>query len=103
VTPPFALAAGVSEYFENRWYVAAPIYSLALVDGFGRMGHDAHWFLTSSGAGLLGAGTTELLFHLHRRHDRQPDRWRLFPDAVSPTTTTDGRSQVNGLAAKWLW
>src|SRR5262249_49739209 len=44
VTPMFALAAGVSEYFHNQWYVAAPIYSLALLDGFGRMGHDAHWF-----------------------------------------------------------
>jgi hypothetical protein len=38
----FALAGGVSEYYDNRWYVAVPIYSLALLDGFGRMGHDAH-------------------------------------------------------------
>jgi hypothetical protein len=29
VTPMFAFAAGVSEYLENRWCVAAPIYSLA--------------------------------------------------------------------------
>jgi membrane-associated phospholipid phosphatase len=44
VTPMFALAAGVSEYYDNEWYIAAPVYSLALLDGFGRMGHDAHWF-----------------------------------------------------------
>jgi hypothetical protein len=41
VTPMFALAAGVSEYYDNRWYVAVPVYSLALLDGFGRMGNDA--------------------------------------------------------------
>jgi hypothetical protein len=36
VAPMFALAAGVSEYYDNRWYVAIPIYSLALLDGRGR-------------------------------------------------------------------
>jgi len=40
----FALAAAVSEYYDNRWYMAAPIYSLALLDGFSRMGNSAHWF-----------------------------------------------------------
>ena len=30
----FALATGVSEYFDNRWYASVPIYSLALLDGF---------------------------------------------------------------------
>lgn len=43
VTPMFALAAGVSEYFHNEWYVAAPAYSLALLDGFGR------WVTTRTG------------------------------------------------------
>ncbi len=41
VTPMFGLAAGVSEYFDKRWYMAAPVYSLALLDGFGRLGNDA--------------------------------------------------------------
>jgi membrane-associated phospholipid phosphatase len=98
VTPLFGLAAGVSEYFENRWYVAAPVYSLALVDGFGRMGHDAHWFSDVVGAAFLGAGTTELLLYLHRQHEQQPGRWRLFPDSITPTATPDG-----GLAATWIW
>ena len=55
VTPMLSLASAVSEYFENRWYVAISIYSLALVDGFGRMGHDAHWFSDVVGSGVLGA------------------------------------------------
>jgi membrane-associated phospholipid phosphatase len=78
VAPMFALAAGVSEYFHNEWYVAAPVYSLALLDGFGRMGHDAHWFSDVIGAGLLGVGTTELFIWLHNRHDEEPGRWRIF-------------------------
>ncbi len=102
VTPMFGLAAGISEYFENRWYVALPVYSLALLDGFGRMGHDAHWFSDVVGAGFLGAGTTELFLYLHRQHEQQPDRWRLFPAAVSPTTSA-GPVQVSGLAATWTW
>jgi membrane-associated phospholipid phosphatase len=57
VTPMFGLAAGISESFDNAWYVAAPVYSLALLDGFGRMGNDAHWFSDVVAAGLLGWGT----------------------------------------------
>jgi membrane-associated phospholipid phosphatase len=104
VTPMFALAAGVSEYFENRWYVAAPIYSLALVDGFGRIGHDAHWLSDVVGAAFLGAGTTELLLYLHKNHAQQPDRWRFFPDSLSPMTPAASHSEVpTGLAATWNW
>ena len=102
VTPVFSLAAAISEYFDNSWYIAIPIYSLALVDGFGRMGHDAHWFSDVVGAGFLGAGTTELLFYLHRQHENQPGRWRLFPDAVSPTAS-DGPKEVTGLSGTWNW
>ncbi len=79
VTPLFALACGVSEYYNNRWYVAIPAYSLALLDGFGRMGHDAHWFSDVVGAALLGVGTTELFLYLHRRHEEHPWRLRIFP------------------------
>jgi len=102
VTPMLSLASAVSEYFENRWYVAIPIYSLALVDGFGRMGHDAHWFSDVVGSGVLGAGTTELLLYLHRQHENQPGRRRLFTDALSPTAT-DGPKQVSGLSGTWIW
>ncbi len=103
VTPMFGLAAGLSEYFDNRLSVALPIYSLALLDGFGRMGHDSHWFSDVVGAAFLGAGTTKLFLYLHRRHEQEPGRWRFFPDTVSPTTGTDGPVKVSGLAATWRW
>jgi membrane-associated phospholipid phosphatase len=95
VTPMFALAAGISEYFNNQWYIAAPIYSLALLDGFGRMGHDAHWFSDVVGAALLGWGTTELLLYLHKQHEEQPDRWRIFP--VSPPASPTSSQAIPGL------
>jgi membrane-associated phospholipid phosphatase len=104
VTPLFGLAAGVSEYFENRWYVAAPVYSLAFLDGVGRIGHDAHWFSDVVGAAMLGAGTTELFLYLHRRHAEEPGRWRLFPDSLSPIhTRTSQNGSAEGLAATWRW
>ena len=79
VTPLFGLACGVSEYYHNTWYVAFPVYSLALLDGLGRMGNDAHWFSDVIGAALLGVGTTELLIWLHKQHELNPDRFRIFP------------------------
>jgi membrane-associated phospholipid phosphatase len=96
----FALAAGISEAFDNEWYVAAPAYSLALLDGFGRMGHDAHWFSDVVGAGLLGWGTTELLLYLHKQHEAQPDRWRFFPIA-DPGDAHHGPATGVGVAYEW--
>jgi membrane-associated phospholipid phosphatase len=98
VTPMFALACGVSEYYDNRWYVAIPAYSLALLDGFGRMGHDAHWFSDVVGAALLGVGTTELFLYLHRQHEEHPWRFRIFP--VAPPTPAGHAGQ--GLAPAGL-
>jgi membrane-associated phospholipid phosphatase len=104
VTPMFALAAGVSEYFHNRWYVAAPVYSLALLDGFGRMGHDEHWFSDVVGAALLGVATTELFIWLHNRHDEEPDRWRIFAinEATAGFSSNKPFSSLGvGLAYNW--
>lgn len=102
VTPMFALAAGVSEYYDNEWYVATPVYSLALLDGFGRMGHDAHWFSDVIGAALLGVGTTELFLWLHKRHDEEPSRWRIF--AMSAPDGMMSNSQVSiGVGAAYNW
>jgi membrane-associated phospholipid phosphatase len=102
VTPMFALAAGVSEYYHNKWYVAAPVYSLALLDGFGRMGHDAHWFSDVVGAALLGVGTTELLIWLHKRHEEQPTRWRIFAMAPPDSRMTKGQASIGvGVAYSW--
>ena len=104
VTPMFALAAGVSEYYDNAWYISVPIYSLALLDGFGRMGHDAHWFSDVVGAALLGVGTTELFLYLHRQHDEHPWRFRVFPVAP-PVTSTHGAQSVapTGIGMAFSW
>ncbi len=103
-TPMFALAAGVSEYYDNRWYVAAPIYSLALLDGFGRMGHNAHWFSDIAGAALLGVGTTELFIYLHRQHEADPNRFRIFAIAApGPGPGTPIGGAPTGVAFAYSW
>jgi membrane-associated phospholipid phosphatase len=101
VTPMFALAAGVSDYFDNQWYVAVPVFSLALLDGFGRMGNDAHWFSDVVGAALLGAGTTELLLWMHRRHALETSRWRIFT-ATSPSGRL-ASGMPAGLGVSYNW
>jgi membrane-associated phospholipid phosphatase len=103
VTPMFGLAAGISETFDNEWYVAAPVYSLALLDGFGRMGHDAHWFSDVVGAGLLGWGTTELFLYLHQQHAQQPSRWRIFPMVAAPNEARKIAAVPTGLGVEYLW
>jgi membrane-associated phospholipid phosphatase len=105
VTPLFALAAGISEYYENKWYVAVPIYSLAMTDGFGRIGHDAHWLSDVVGAALLGWGTTELFLHLHALHAQQPQRWRIFPLSEAGESTLDGARHVMvaGIGVEYEW
>jgi membrane-associated phospholipid phosphatase len=102
VTPMFALAAGVSEYYDNRWYVAVPIYSLALLDGFGRIGNNAHWFSDVVGAALLGVGTTELFLWLHRRHEAEPSRWRLFAMS-SPSGPRASTQPSVGMGVAYNW
>lgn len=106
VTPLFSLAAGISESYDNEWYVAAPAYSLALLDGFGRMGHDAHWFSDVVGAGLLGWGSTELFLYLHKRHAEEPSRWRVFPLQPSLPEARAGRGQIAstaGIEIGYVW
>lgn len=103
VTPVFALATGISEYFNNEWYVAAPVYSLALLDGFGRMGHDAHWFSDVVGAGLLGWGTTKLFFYLHKQHENQPGRWRIFPLPAAADVGGRPGTIPAGIAVSYRW
>ena len=106
VTPLFGLAAGISEAFDNEWYVAAPAYSLALLDGFGRMGHDAHWFSDVVGAAMLGWATTELFIYLHARHAEEPDRWRIFPlQASTPEPEGEGSRIISatGIEVAYVW
>jgi membrane-associated phospholipid phosphatase len=104
VTPMFALAAGVSEYFNNQWYVATPVYSLALLDGFGRMGHNAHWFSDVVGAALLGVATTKLFIWLHNRHDEEPGRWRIFSmSEAGPRLASDPAFSSVGIGVAYNW
>ncbi len=104
VTPMFGLAAGISESFDNEWYVAGPAYSLALLDGFGRMGHDAHWFSDVVGAGLLGWGTAELFLYLHREHENEPGRWRIFPVTPAPSNATGRMAALpTGMGVEYRW
>ena len=84
-TPAFALAADLSEYADNRWYVALPAYGAAAAVGLGRMGHDAHWLSDVVGSALLGVGTTELFLHMHAMHAADPSRYRVFPVVVDHT------------------
>src|SRR5215510_3095976 len=69
-TPTFAAAATISEAFDYHWWAAIPAYSLAVMTGVGRMGKDAHWASDILGSALVGAGTTELLFYLHREREK---------------------------------
>jgi undecaprenyl-diphosphatase len=82
-TPAFALAADLSEYADNRWYVALPAYTAAAAVGLGRMGKDAHWISDIAGSALLGVGTTELFLHMHAMHAADPSRYRVFPVVVN--------------------
>jgi membrane-associated phospholipid phosphatase len=104
VAPIFGLAAGISEYFDNSWYVAAPVYSLAMLDGFGRIGHDAHWLSDVVGAALLGWGSTELFLYLHDEHAQQPARWRIFPIATMPDSGAGrGGTAMAGIGVEYDW
>lgn len=93
-TIAFAAAAALSEGFNNKWWVAAPAYSLALATGIGRMGKDAHWASDVLTAALIGAGTTKLLFYLHR------DRNVLSPLFVTPMVSDRG---VKGASLGFNW
>lgn len=77
-TPTFAAAATISEAFDYHWWAAIPAYGLAVMTGAGRMGKDAHWASDILGSALVGVGTTELLFHLHREREK-PDSLIILP------------------------
>jgi membrane-associated phospholipid phosphatase len=100
-----AMATGVSEYYSNRWYIAAPLYSLAMVEGFTRMGSDQNWLSDVVAGGLLGWSTAELLLWLHKKHAIEPDRWRIAPMAPAPVPTSGGARAIGaagvGIAYSW--
>lgn len=62
-----ALAAGVSAYYQDEWYVTVPLYSLVLLEAFTLIGNNTQWSSDVVGGGLLGFTTAETLLWLHRR------------------------------------
>ncbi len=99
-----ALAAGTSAYYQDEWYVAVPLYSLVLIEGFTLVGNKSQWFSDVVGGGLLGWTTAEALLWLHQRQALEPDRWRIFPIATppSPVTRTSGPTAL-GLGVSYSW
>jgi membrane-associated phospholipid phosphatase len=84
-TPAFALAAGISEYGSNHWYVALPAYGAAAAVGLARMGEDAHWLSDVVGSALIGVASTKLLLQLHRQRAGHGHRVQIIP-LLSPTS-----------------
>jgi hypothetical protein len=97
-----AMATGLSEYYDNRWYMAAPAYSLVALEGVTRL-KNQQWFSDVVAGGLLGWGTAKLLLRLHRQHALEPNRWRLVPIAAPPPAmhSTAIAAPALGLACRW--
>jgi membrane-associated phospholipid phosphatase len=98
-----AMATGVSEYFDNRWYAALPLYSLVMTEGFTRMGSDQNWFSDVVAGGLLGWATAELLIRLHEEHALEPDRWRIMPISPPPHRASELGLPHDGYCLAYSW
>ncbi len=100
-----AMATGVSEYFDNEWYIAIPVYTLPLLEGFTRIGSSQQWLSDVVMGGLLGWATAELLLYLHKEHAGQLNRWRIIPISSPSTTTRSSAEALSsfGLAAAYSW
>lgn len=100
-----AMATGLSEHFGNVWYVSVPLYSLALLEGFTRIGSGQQWFSDVVAGSLLGWGTAELLLWLHQRHSEEPTRWRIVPIAPPPAAARGGATALSsvGFGALYTW
>ncbi len=100
-----SMATGVSEYYDNEWYVAVPIYSLALLEGFTRMGDNQQWFSDVVAGGLLGWATAEAMIWLHKRHAAELGRWRIVPLPPPPVPARGNASLTPsvGLSIACSW
>jgi membrane-associated phospholipid phosphatase len=101
-----ALATGTSAYYGDKWYVAIPLYSLVLLEGFTLTGNNSQWFSDVIGGGLLGWTTAKALLWLHERQALAPDRWRIFPIAAaapSPATAQVSSLSSVGLGVSYSW
>jgi len=58
------------------------------------------------GGALRGIGTTELFLYLHRQHEKQPWRFRVFPVAQPvpvPGGTSSRSSATVGMTIVFFW
>jgi hypothetical protein len=98
------LAAGTSAYYGDRWYVAVPLYSFVLLEGFTLTGNNSQWFSDVIGGALLGWTTAKALLWLHKRQALAPDRWRIFPIAsAAPETRPASNLGSVGLGLSYSW
>jgi len=101
-----ALAAGTSAYYGDKWYVAVPLYSLVLLEGFTLTGNNSQWLSDVVGGALLGWTTAKALLWLHERQALEPGRWRIFPLAA-PITPANPRVSNNlpfvGVGVSYSW
>jgi hypothetical protein len=99
-----ALAAGTSAYYGDKWYVAIPLYSLVLLEGFTLTGNKSQWFSDVIGGGLLGWTTAKALLWLHKRQALEADRWRIFPIAsASPDAPRANDLSSVGFGLSYSW
>jgi hypothetical protein len=100
-----ALATGTSAYYGDKWYVAIPLYSLVLLEGFTLTGNNSEWFSDVIGGALLGWATAKTLLWLHERQALALDRWRIFPLAapVSPANPRASNLSTVGFGVSYSW
>lgn len=100
-----ALATGTSAYYGDKWYVAVPLYSLVLLEGFTLTGNNSQWFSDVTGGGLLGWTTAKALLWLHKRQALEPDRWRIFPVASASSTINPRATSLSsvGMGLSYSW
>jgi len=100
-----ALATGTSAYYGERWYVAVPLYSLVLLEGFTLTGNNSQWFSDVIGGALLGWATAKALLWLHQRQALEPGRWRIFPIALSSSPANPRANDLSslGFAVSYSW
>jgi hypothetical protein len=99
-----ALATGTSAYYGDKWYVAVPLYSLVLLEGFTLTGNNSEWFSDVIGGALLGWATTKALLWLHKRQAAEPQRWRIFPIAdASPDGQRVSNLSSMGFGISYSW
>jgi hypothetical protein len=96
-----ALAAGTSAYYGDKWYVAVPLYSMVLLEGFTLTGNNSEWFSDVIGGALLGWATTKALLWLHKRQASAPYRWRIFPIADAGSSVPQARNFSMGLSVSY--